>query len=325
MRAWYEQFYSKEWDQQGRRLVKGHEKRVKPKRSALDFCADHLTSGANVLDVGAGFGAILLAFKERGYNVYGLERSEHRAMYVRDVLGIPCSRSPIESFTPPTEPGLICMNHVLEHVSDPAQVIALLAAMLPEGGMVYIAVPDFWRGEYPPQTFHFVPHLSSFTVKALSRLFTKHGLHLVRVREEKDIQVLAVKGGTASLVEHTSDAASRAAFWARTSASVLDAFGNRAGHHTLVWFENPGQPRWTYQRHVFSGSRLMARMLRLAVVNEPRLERALPAPVRQRVRRLLPNFLTSRKTRMLSVHVRGDMSLAVHITHPNGQAPVWIK
>jgi len=324
---WYDRFYSKEWDQSGRSSVENSRNRgTKPNARPLKFCAGHLPRNAHVLDVGAGFGSILLAFRGQGYNVYGIERSEHRAKYVQDVLGIPCSRSPIQSFRSSSEVGLVCMNHVLEHVSDPAEMISVIAAMLPEGGMIYIAVPDFWRGEFSPQTFHFVPHLSSFTVKSLRRLLARHGLHLVKAKEDKEIQVLAVKGRhPEGDIGDTSDPASRSDFWDKTSTSVLQAFGARAGHHTIVWFEDKSQNVWFYQRHVFSGPRLISALLKLAIVSATSIERALPEVVRRRVHRALPGFLTSGRTRMLTVGLEGDMTLPVHIKHPRRQAPVWIK
>ena len=331
VRAWYERFYSKEWDRDGQgRVGRRAAKRPKVNTRAADFCAGHLMPGSTVLDVGAGFGSILLAFQARGFKVRGIERSEHRAAYLQDVLGIASSRSPIESFTPSGEIHLMCMNHVLEHVSDPAEAIATMAAMLPEGGMIYIAVPDFWRGEYPPQTFHFVPHLSSFTVKSLSRLLTGHGLHVVKTHGEKDIQVLAIKAGAAAADNDLkSDSASRAAFWDKTSAAVLDGFGTRAGHHMLVWFEDDGQEMWTYQRRVFSAPRFLSLPLKMAILGEAAVERALPKTSRRVVQRILrprlPAFVTSGRTRMLTVRVSGDMTLPVHITHPPQQAPVWIK
>ena len=66
-------------------------------------------------------------------------------------------------------------------------------------------------------------------------------------------------------------------------------------------------------------------LLKMAIASETVIERALPAMLRDRLRRALPAFLISGKTRMLSVDLSGDMTLAVHIKHPQRQAPVWIK
>ena len=164
----------------------------------------------------------------------------------------------------------------------------------------------------------------------MSRLLTGHGLRVVKTHEEKDIQVLAVKaGGAAGGNGQGSDPASRAAFWDKTSAFVLLGFGARAGHHMLVWFEDDRQKIWTYQRRVFSAPRFLSLPLKMSILGEAAVERALPEGSRRTVQRMLrrwlPAFVTSGKTRMLTVDVDGDMTLPVHITHPPRQAPVWIK
>src|SRR5207253_2801608 len=59
---WFDQFYSKAWDQSGQdRLEKG-KTGMQPDPKVLQFCAPHLSGPTDVLDVGAGFGRSLLAF-----------------------------------------------------------------------------------------------------------------------------------------------------------------------------------------------------------------------------------------------------------------------
>ena len=48
-----------------------------------------------------------------------------------------------------------------------AAVIADSAAVLAPGGHTYVAIPNLWH-EHPPQTFHFAPHLSQFTLRSLA-------------------------------------------------------------------------------------------------------------------------------------------------------------
>jgi 2-polyprenyl-3-methyl-5-hydroxy-6-metoxy-1,4-benzoquinol methylase len=324
VKEWYDRFYSQEWDQEGHAWAEKRQggTRSGPDPYPLKFCADHLPAHSNVLDVGAGFGEILLPFQKHGHNVHGIERSMHRAKYLRDVLGIPCFHASIESFKPSDKFGLICINHVLEHVSDPFEVIGILAAMLPEGGMVYIAVPDLWRAEYPPQAFHFIPHLSWFSTKSLHRLLIGSGLQILKTEEKKEIQVLAVKrtarNGDRS---ETGDADSRSAFWEKISTSVIQAFGARIGRHNLVWFIDDNHERWFYQRQVFSGPRGISKLIEKSIA----IEGALPERVRSRLHRFVPEFVTNGKTRILTVDLKGDVSLPVTVKYPHQQAPVWVK
>lgn len=256
---------------------------VRPDTKILDFCTDHLSEQSSVLDVGAGFGAHLFSSKERGHTVRGIERSKHRARYLREHLGIPCTHTSLESATIEEHFGLILSHHVLEHVSDPAAVIQRMVQLLSNKGMLYIAVPNFWQ-EYPPLAIHFVPHLSWFTVKSLSRLLGKNGLQVVKKAVGIEIQLLAIKEAAPTTVyQDASDESSRSRFWSRTSAYMLDAFGSHEGRHILVWSKaNEGETYW--RRRVYSNSQLVLWLIRMAFL----VRRTLPKRV---WRRVLPGLL----------------------------------
>jgi 2-polyprenyl-3-methyl-5-hydroxy-6-metoxy-1,4-benzoquinol methylase len=321
-KEWYDRFYLRDWDQAGQKSAAENGIRFPPNVDTFNFCAPHLLNNSEVLDIGAGFGSLLLPFRNHGHNVYGIERSPHRAQYLQDVLKIPCSNLPIESFKPSRKFDLICMYHVLEHVSDPAEAISILAEMLSKRGMIYIAVPDFWRGEYAPQAFHFVPHVSWFTVKSLQRLLTKNGFSLVKKLDNKEIQFLAVKEtGSASDMPDLGDPVSRSAFWNRTSGAMLEAFGHPKGNRTLLWFIDWNQQKWFYQRHVLPGSRVTSPLVQSLFT----VAHSLPERLYVRIHRYLPDFVRSDGVRMLTVDLRGDRTLPITIRHPYRQAPVWIK
>jgi len=314
-KEWFDQFYSREWDQRGQSLVKDNKVAVPPNAKVLTFCAPYLLACSNVLEVGAGLGSFLLAFKEQGHNVYGIERSEHCAKYVRDVLGIPCVYSSVESAKLSDKFGLIYLNHVLEHVSDPGEVIAIISTMLSEDGMIYLAVPDFWQ-EYPPQAFHYVPHLSLFTIKSISRLLARNGLRVIKTAVGREIQVLAVKANPTKEDIGNSDSASRSSFWDMVSHFVHQAFGGQSGRHTLVWFHKNGET--VYRSQVFPGTRLTSGLIKMTLA----ARHALPKRVWKRV---LPDFLASGRLRMLTVNLIGDTSLPVNVRHQGRGAPVWVK
>jgi hypothetical protein len=265
-RQWYDRFYASEWDQDGKTWVKTGQvndyHKVDP--GPFIFCSSHLPPQTNVLDVGAGFGRVLLPFRSHGHKVHAIERSKHRADYLREVLEIPSSNSPLESFEPSADFGLICMNHLL----------------------------------------------------------MQSGLHILKTEEGKEIKVLAVKTNqeTDGIREVHSDALSRSAFWDKTSAWALQAFGNQ-GQRTLVWFIDDGHEKWFYQRRALAGLRFTPGILKTSAT----LERSLPQRVRAHLNRFLPDFLASGAPRMLSVDLSGDGELPIHVKHRRDQAPVWIK
>jgi 2-polyprenyl-3-methyl-5-hydroxy-6-metoxy-1,4-benzoquinol methylase len=106
--------------------------------------------GKRVLDVGSGYGGMLISMAEQGANVVGVEIDPERARMGKQRLAdlamhIPyheadiCSRG--MSDTLGTFDVVICQD-VLEHVLDPSAVIRSLCGMLQPGGVVYIQIPN---------------------------------------------------------------------------------------------------------------------------------------------------------------------------------------
>jgi 2-polyprenyl-3-methyl-5-hydroxy-6-metoxy-1,4-benzoquinol methylase len=309
---WFNRFYSADWDEHGQSLSRSGLS-VRPKGKVVAFCNSHLTEASRVLEVGAGFGGFLLAFKRQGHDVFGVERSQHRAAYVNDVLGIPCVHSPIETAKLPHRFDLIYMNHVLEHVSDPSEVIRLLRAKLSDAGMVYQAVPDFWQ-EYPPQIFHFIPHLSLFTAKSIERLFIKNGFKVVKAEVDNEIQLLTVK--TDAPVESAgSSQASRSMFWDKVVNYIRRSFGG-GGKRTLVWCKSGG-PSY-FRSWTFPGWALIPALTRLGFATS----NMLPQSVAYHA---LPEFLHVQRPRMLTVNMSDGDGLPLSIKHARDEQAVWVK
>jgi SAM-dependent methyltransferase len=302
--TWFDHFYAQEWDRHGRELVESDARTVRPDPKVVRFCAAELPGRARVLDVGAGFGAQLLAFREAGHEPHGVERSEHRAAYVRDRLGIPCETAPLESVELAGGYDLVFSHHVLEHVSDPRAALMDAARLLREGGLLYTAVPNVWH-EYAPQTFHFVPHLGAFSMASLTALLAQLGLTVVHADEGRELQVLARKDGSPAAPDggHHDfvDALER---WA------LTPFRNGARERTLVWYKSPT-----------ADANYRARIVRWAwplQVSHSLHHRAPP------LRRLLPEPAASGSMRSLTVRGAAS-SLPVRLRYPGADTPVWIK
>jgi len=98
----------------------------------------------SLLDVGSGAGWFLHYGAERGWQTLGVEPNEAAILHARDEL-----RQEVVAgfFTADTaaacEPvDVVHLHNVLEHVADPAAVLAAAAACLTEDGMVAVTVPN---------------------------------------------------------------------------------------------------------------------------------------------------------------------------------------
>ena len=84
------QHFAKNW------LVNRHEL-ISSDFSVFNVVKPYLDIGDNVLDIGCGIGSILLPFKSNGYQVFGIEPSEHRSEIAKMHLDN-IKTGPIESY-----------------------------------------------------------------------------------------------------------------------------------------------------------------------------------------------------------------------------------
>jgi SAM-dependent methyltransferase len=147
-----------------------------------------LTGQARLLDFGCGSGAFLLRMHQRGWNVTGLDVSEHIVQRIRTDLGLnaltgslPHPELAESSFE------VITMRHSLEHVHQPLTVLRAAHRLLVPGGKLIVAVPNIdslpykwfgqcWRGLELPR------HLSHFTPDTLQLILARAGFDVGPVR-----------------------------------------------------------------------------------------------------------------------------------------------
>jgi SAM-dependent methyltransferase len=139
-----------------------------------------------VLEVGCAAGDYLLALRERGWEVTGVEFSDHAAAIARqrgldvrtgDLLG---ANLPAEAFD------LVLLRHVLEHVPSPSATLAEIHHLLAPGGKVSVLLPNYdslerilcgayWHGYDLPR------HLFTFTPDTLTDMMERAGFRVDRI------------------------------------------------------------------------------------------------------------------------------------------------
>lgn len=134
-----------------------------------------------ILDYGMGWGYWSRMAQAHGFDVVGLELSEQRREYARN-MGISVVKNlPEES----VHFDYIHANQVFEHLADPLHSLQELSQRLKPEGIVCIRVPDGRgvaaslekRGWSPELTaIHPLEHINCFTRKTLTRLAGQAGL-----------------------------------------------------------------------------------------------------------------------------------------------------
>lgn len=106
------------------------------------------SAGRTYLDVGCGYGGFVREFADRGFQATGIELQEHLAEFSKaNCVGLTDARviqgnfleldiSQMGTFD------VITCNDVIEHVSDPAQVISRMVRLLRPGGVLFMEIPN---------------------------------------------------------------------------------------------------------------------------------------------------------------------------------------
>jgi glycosyltransferase involved in cell wall biosynthesis/SAM-dependent methyltransferase len=175
--------------------------RIAPARRAL-FAAllerlARLTAARRLLDLGCGGGHLLVTAEERGWRCLGADvarpacdaalRAAGRPVVQADSAAVPLRDAGADAVT---------LVNVLDHVVDPARVLAEAHRVLTDGGVLVVRVPNgafhraslraaAWLGPLGRMTAlggYPVFHLFSFTAAGLRHLVAASGFEVVEVR-----------------------------------------------------------------------------------------------------------------------------------------------
>lgn len=95
------------------------------------------------LDIGCGIGNYLRILREFGWEVYGIEPSEKAAKTGREKFGLNVrSGTLLDHRFPDDYFHFISMNHVLEHLYNPVEVLTEAKRILNPDGMILIRTPN---------------------------------------------------------------------------------------------------------------------------------------------------------------------------------------
>ena len=137
-----------------------------------------------VLDVGAGIGVFPAAMLTLGWEVVAVEPDPRTVQMLSERLGIRAeakdlldlSRDDLGRFR------AVTFNKVLEHVEDPARLLAHAAEFLSDDGFCYVEVPDVAAAQAgPEQEEFFIEHHHIFSPSSLALLGERSGLKVMRL------------------------------------------------------------------------------------------------------------------------------------------------
>lgn len=144
-----------------------------------------LPQNARILDVGCGRGVLLSSLADYGHEMHGMDVSETAVQGADSRAQIKVADCLVQCDYPRDHFDQVILWHVLEHLTNPREILREINRILKPGGQVIVAVPNFsslqsqWSG---PAWFHLdLPrHLYHFPVAGLRRLLGRTGFDVAR-------------------------------------------------------------------------------------------------------------------------------------------------
>ncbi len=144
--------------------------------------------GRRLVDVGCGWGPLLVGARERGLEVTGFEFTAPNVAFGRERLGLDIRSQPFpEGDLAEGSVDVVTFSHSLEHVPDPLTYLQKAAHVLTEGGVLMVVVPNInslcaqAMGEGWPwleRDWHY----THFTPETLRAMALQAGLEVVTCR-----------------------------------------------------------------------------------------------------------------------------------------------
>jgi hypothetical protein len=133
-----------------------------------------------VMEVGCGAGGILLAFREEGANILGLDLGADYLEYGIEKHHLALRQGSIENYAG-EKPDIIIYSHVLEHSQLPKELLNI-RKICHEETLIYIEVPGlllFHKVHIDVMATLQTAHLFHFSLGTLTNLLSKYGFTLI--------------------------------------------------------------------------------------------------------------------------------------------------
>lgn len=156
-------------------------------------------TGDKVLDIGAGAGFFTHVLQKNNVDISGIEPNKGYSEFARNRLGLDQIQTgylnDIQGFG---SYDLITINHVFEHLPEPAQSLDHMHKLLKEDGILIMEVPSAEADYHAPGKVFHVGHLYWYNADTLRALVIKHGFEILDLQHQEGTKHLniALKKGT---------------------------------------------------------------------------------------------------------------------------------
>jgi 2-polyprenyl-3-methyl-5-hydroxy-6-metoxy-1,4-benzoquinol methylase len=168
-------------------------------RRGLEHLTKYKPVGANLLDLGSGFGYFLSIARNYGYTVRGIEATPSLAAKAKDMYDIDIiSGDVLDIQVEANHYDIITAWDMLEHCADTVSILNRIAQALRKDGILLIRIPDFsfmqqnlppafvqryLRAIYPLDIHEHVFHFSQIS---MINLLSRAGFEIIELWQSRD-------------------------------------------------------------------------------------------------------------------------------------------
>lgn len=167
---------------------------VKIQRHKLRFkFIQKFVRSGKLFDLGAGWGHFMLAGKELGYDVYGIEIAEQPYLYCVNDLKLPVDHIDFFAMDETKKFDVITMWDVLEHIDKADEFLEKCSKLNVSGSYLFIQVPQidsYFAKKYKDNwKMMGLDHVNYFGKETITKILAKHGYEVVKIKSSFEIKL----------------------------------------------------------------------------------------------------------------------------------------
>ncbi len=166
--------------------------KVQRHKLRFQFIRKYVKTG-KLFDLGAGWGHFLLAGKELGFDIYGIEISEEPYLYCVNDLKLPVDHIDFFQMDESNKFDVLTMWDVLEHIDESNKFLAKCSSLVKPGGYLFLQVPQIdsfiarrYKGNWKMMGLDHVNYFGKDTIKSILK---QHGFEVLEIKSSFEIKL----------------------------------------------------------------------------------------------------------------------------------------
>ena len=159
--------------------------------SMFEYCKEYLSINQKILEIGVGTGVHMIMFDKHGYDITGIEPDKRNSLLInKKLIHGYCINGFVEDQNFQNKFDVIWLYHVVEHISNPKNLIEYCNKFLKNNGLIIIAVPDCDNPDSLKDSIDNPDHLWHFSKISLKKFFLRMNYQIEKLDSMASIKDL---------------------------------------------------------------------------------------------------------------------------------------